>query len=114
MPASAAAGAGFRGLLALVATQQLDHLLAHPGQLSAQLDQHLGGNALALTDQTEQNVLGTDVVVAELQRLAQAQLQDLLGTRGERDVPGRGLLALADDLLDLAADALQRDAQRLQ
>src|SRR6202011_4614162 len=34
--------------------------------------------------------------------------------RGERDVPRRGLLALADDLLDLAADALQRDAQRLQ
>ena len=112
--AATATGAGFGGLLALVAAQQLDHLLAHPGQLGAQLDQHLGGDALALTDQAEQNVLGADVVVAELQRLAQAQLENLLGARGERDVPGRGLLALADDLLDLAADALQRDAQRLQ
>ena len=27
---------------------------------------------------------------------------------------GRGLLALADDLLDLAADGLQRDAEALQ
>src|ERR1700722_143399 len=109
--ATTASGTGLRGLLALVAAQQLDHLLAHPGQLGAQLDQHLGGNALTLTDQTEQNVLGADVVVAELKRLAQAQLQNLLGARGERDVTGRSLLALADDLLDLAADTLQRDAQ---
>ena len=29
-------------------------------------------------------------------------------------MPRRGLLALADDLLDLAADSLQRDPQRLQ
>ena len=112
--AAAAAGAGFRGLLALVAAQQLDDLLAHPGQLGAQLHQHLGGDALTLADQAEQNVLGADVVVAELQRLAQAQLQHLLGARGERDVAGRRLLALADDLLDLAAHAFQRDAQRLQ
>jgi hypothetical protein len=59
-------------------------------------------------------VLGTDVVVAELQRLAQRQLQDLLGPRRERDMPRRCLLALADDLLNLLADRLQADAQRLQ
>ena len=112
--AAAAAGAGFRGLLALVSAQQLDDLLTHPGQLGAQLHQHLGGDALTLPNQAEQNVLGADVVVAELQRLAQAQLQHLLGARGERDVARRRLLALADDLLDLAANAFQRDAQRLQ
>ena len=92
---------GRRGLLALVAVQQLDHLLAHPVQVGAQLDQHLGGHALTLTDQAEQDVLGADVVVAELQRLAQRQLEHLLRARRERDVPGRRLLALADDLLDL-------------
>jgi hypothetical protein len=59
-------------------------------------------------------VLGADVVVAELQRLAQRQLQHLLGARGERDVSTGRLLALADDLLDLLAHALQRDAQRLK
>ena len=112
--ATAASGAGFGGLLALVAGQQLDDLLAHAGELGAQLDQHLGGDALALADEAEQDVLGADVVVAELQRLAQAQLEHLLGARGERDVTGRGLLALTDDLLDLAAHTLQRDAQRLE
>jgi hypothetical protein len=52
--------------------------------------------------------------VAELQRLAQAQLEHLLGARGERDVPGRRLLALADDLLHLLAHGLERDAEALQ
>jgi hypothetical protein len=59
-------------------------------------------------------VLGADVVVAELQRLAKAQLQDLLGTRREGDVTARGLLTLTDDLLDLLPDRLERDAQALQ
>ena len=82
--AAAATGAGLRGLLALVAAQQLDDLLTHAGQLGAQLDEHLGGDALALTDQAEQDVLGADVVVAELQRLAQAQLETFLarGVKG--------------------------------
>ena len=106
--------AGRGGLLALVAGEQLDDLLADPVEVGAELDQHLGGDALALADQAEQDVLGADVVVAELQRLAQRELQDLLGARGERDVPARRLLALADDLLDLRAHGLQRDAQRLQ
>ncbi|SKT88236.1 Protein of uncharacterised function (DUF3170) [Mycobacteroides abscessus subsp. abscessus] len=111
---ASATGTRFCGLLALVATEQLDDLLTHPSQLGAQLDEHLCGHALALTNQAEQDVLGADVVVAELQRLAQAQLQHLLGTRSERNVPGRRLLTLADDLLDLAAHPFQRDAQRLE
>ena len=70
-------GAGCRwrarggGLLALGALQQLDHLLADPAGVSAQLDQHLDGDAPALAHQAEQDVLGADVVVAQLQRLAQ-------------------------------------------
>ena len=112
--AATAAGTGLRGLLALVAGQQLNDLLPDPGQFGAELDQHLGGDTLTLTDQAEQNVLGADVVVAELQRLAEAELEHLLGTGSERDVSRRRLLTLADDLLDLAADTLERDAQRLQ
>ena len=50
-------------------------------QVGAELHEHLGGDALALTDEAEQDVLGADVVVAELQRLAQRQLEDLLGPR---------------------------------
>ena len=59
-------------------------------------------------------MLGADVVVAELQRLAQRQLEHLLGPGRERDVPGRRLLALADDLLDLLPHRVQADPQRLQ
>ncbi len=84
----AGAGALGRALLAAgVAGQQLDDLLAHARQVGPQLHEHLGGDAFAFADQPEQDVLGADVVVAELQRFAQAQLQDLLCPGRERDVP---------------------------
>ena len=102
------------GLLALVAREQLDDLLAHLVEVRAELDEHLGGDALTLADEPEQDVLGADVVVAELQRFAQRQLEDLLGARREGDVPGRLLLALADDVLHLLAHRVERDAERLQ
>ena len=105
---------GLAGLLALEAAEQLDDLLADAVEVGAELLQHLGGHALALADQAEQDVLGPDVGVAELQRLAQGQLEHLLGARGERDVPAGRLLALADDLLDLGAHGLQADVEALQ
>ncbi len=115
----AAGTGGLAGLLggaagALVAREQLDDLLADPGQVGAELHEHLGRHALALTDEAEEDVLGADVVVPQLERLAQRQLQDLLGAWGEGDVPGWRRAALADDLLDLAAHGLERDAERLE
>src|SRR5690606_14955711 len=108
-------GAGLLGLAgAAVAGEQLDDLLADPAEVGAQLHQHLGGHTLALTDEAEEDVLGADVVVAELQRLAERQLEDLLGPWGEGDVTRRRRAALADDLLDLAAHGLERDAERLE
>ena len=90
---------------------QLDDLLAHAADVGAEPDEHLRGDAFAFADEPEQDVLGADVVVAELQRFAQRQLEHLLGARRERDVaPGR-LLASPDDLLDLAADRLEGDAE---
>jgi hypothetical protein len=59
-------------------------------------------------------VLGADVVVPQLERLPERELQDLLGPGRERDVSGRSGLALTDDVLDLLADGLQRDPQGLQ
>ncbi len=69
---------------ALVAGEQLDDLLAHAGQVGAELDEHLGGDALALTDEAEQDVLGADVVVAELERFTQGEFEHLLraGVKG--------------------------------
>ena len=58
-------------------------------------------------------MLGSDVRVAELQRLAQRQLENLLGTWSERNVTTRRGLTRADDLLHLLAHSIQADAKRL-
>src|SRR5699024_3244880 len=71
-------GARSDRLLALVAGQELDDLLTHTVEVGAELRQHLGGDALALTNEAEQDVLGADVVVAELQGLAERELEHLL------------------------------------
>jgi hypothetical protein len=101
-------------LLALVAREKLDHLLANAVEIGTQLDEHLGCNAFTLADEAEQDVLRTDVVVPELQRFAQAQLENLLRTGREGDVAGRLLLTLADNVLDLLAHCVERDVERLQ
>src|SRR4029450_12471238 len=94
-----------------VAGQELDHGLADAVEVGAELLQDLGGDALALADQPEQDVLGADVVVTELERLPKRELEDLLGARGERDVPARRGLALADDLLNLLTHGLEGDVE---
>ncbi len=101
-------------LLARVAREELDDLLTDAREVGAQLHQHLRGDAFAFADQPEEDVLGADVVVAELERLAQRELEDLLGAGGEGDVAGRSLAAVADDLLDLRAHGLEGDAERLE
>src|SRR5262245_14798877 len=45
-------------------------------------------------------MLRPDVVVPQLERLAERELEDLLGARRERDRAGRRALAAPDDLLD--------------
>src|SRR4051794_34159618 len=108
-------GAGLLAALAtLVAGEQLDDLLADLVELRAELDEDLGGDALALADQAEQDVLGADVAVAELERLAERVLEDLLRAGREGNVAGRGLLPLADDLLDLGPDRFERDVERFE
>src|SRR6266545_2636303 len=108
--------AGWLALLARAwrAVQQAQHLLVQPGVVSAELDQHLRGDTLALAAQAQQEVLGAEVVVAQPQRLAQGDLHDLLGPGRRRDVPDRSHRPAADDLLHLGAHGLQRDAKRRQ
>src|SRR5258706_426401 len=50
---------------ALAPAEELGDLLADPVQGEAQRRQRLGGHALALAEQAEQDVLGADVVVAQ-------------------------------------------------
>ena len=76
---------GARGAAAgtAVAGEQLDDLLAHAGEVCAELHQDLGGHALALANEAEEDVLGADVVVAELEGLAEADSSRTFLARGE-------------------------------
>ena len=102
------------GLLALVARHELDDLLAHPAEVGSEAHQHGGGDALALAHETEEHVLGADVAVAELQRLAQRELEDLLGPRRERRGAARRGAGHADRLFDLLAHGLEGDPEGLE
>ena len=115
LPPGRSAGMGATGLvLALDAGQQLNDGLADLVEVGAELLEHLGGDALPFSDQAEEDVLGSDVVVAELERLAQRELEHLLGARRERDVAARSLRALTDDLDDLGTNRLEADAHALE
>ena len=105
---------GCRTLTSLVAREQLNDLLAHTSQVGAQADEDLGGDTLALAYEAEQHVLGADVVVTQLKRLTEGQLEDLLRTWRERRRPRRGGPRWPDRLLDFLAHGLQRDAERLE
>ena len=96
------------------AGQHADDLVADLLGVGIEVEQDAGGNALVLADEAEQDVLGADVVVAERQGLAQRQLENLLGARGERDLARRHLFALADDARDVGAHVFHRDVEGVE
>ena len=96
------------------AGEHADDLVADLLGVGVEVEQDAGGDALVLAHEPEQDVLGADVVVAERERLAQRELEHLLGARRERDLPGGDLLAGADDAHDLGAHALHGDVEALQ
>src|SRR6266487_474378 len=80
---------------------------------------HAGGRLVGRPGQAEQQVLAADLLVAQRDRLPEAQLQRLLRLPGERELaaPARGSAvqrAGAERLLDTAADCLEVDADALQ
>ena len=67
------------------------------------LDEHLRPDALALGENPQEDVFGSDVVVAETESFVQRQLENLLGSRRERRLaaladPRRGTDGLNDEL----------------
>ena len=94
------------GALTAIRAQHLDDGLADAVQVGTMRRDDLRGDALAFPDQAEQDVLGADVVVVQLQRFAQGQFQGLLGSRGERDVPGHRRAAGADQADNLLTHPL--------
>ena len=73
-----------------------------------------GGDALALADEAEQQVLRADVVVAEAARLVDGQLDDALRARRQADLADDRAVAAADDELDGGPDLGQLDVHVLE
>ena len=71
------------GRLLLALADDVLHLLAHGVERDAERLEGLGGDALALVDETEQDVLGADVVVVEHLRLFLGEDDDATGAVGE-------------------------------
>ena len=90
-----------------IATDQVDGGAAQLAKIDVHLDQHLGADAFAFMNQTEQDMLGADIAVPQLQRLTQRQLQHLPGMRGEGNVAVRRGIPLTDHLFDLFAGVIQ-------
>ena len=86
------------------------HLGANLGGVSVEVLEHAGGDALTLAEQTEEKVLGADVVVAELASLLEGELEHALGAGGEGDLDSHETGTATDDLLNLDARLLQADA----
>ena len=84
----------------------MQNLISHAVEVCAELHQNLSGNAFAFSNQTKQDVLGTDVGMIDLKSFAQAQFQYFFCSRSEWDVSTRGLLPVADDLLNLLPNSL--------
>ena len=94
--------------------QQREDPLAELCQPGALLHEDLGGHSLALAHQSEKDVLGADVVVTELERFPQRELEHLLGSGREGDLTCRLARSSADDRLNSRSGRLQADAELVQ
>ena len=73
--------------------------------------EHLGSNPVALTEQAEQNVFGTDITVIKRLGFLGCEREDLFHARGVRNAPGYFLVGAGADLsLDLHADSFEVEA----
>lgn len=110
-PAVAASPASQAGAHLRSAGEQLHDRLAHPVELGPKGLKDLESHPFALPDEAEENVLSTDVVLAELHGLSERKLQSLLGMGRERDPAGPRPLMSTDDRLNSLPDDVGRDAE---
>ncbi len=103
------AGPGRRAL-----GQDPDDLVADLVEIDAQRLQDARGDALALADQSEQQVLRPDVVVAEASRLVDGQLDHPFRARGQPDLTDDRSIAATDDELDGRPHLRQLDVHVLE
>ena len=95
--------------------EQVQDFLADFFQLQTEIHQYLRGNAFLLAEQTQQQMLGTDVVVIEVASLFHRVLNDFLGTRCLRQFAHRDhVRSRLHDFLDFVANASQVDIEVFQ
>ena len=103
------------GTRIVLVAEQRQRLLPDLVEPRAQRLENLGGDGLAFLHQPEQQVLGADVVVAELARFLDRQLQHALRLRGERDLTERQRLREAGQgPLDLRLHRFEPQPETLQ
>ena len=83
-------------------------------EVDAERLEDAGGDALALADEAEQQVLRADVVVAEPAGLVDGQLDDALRPRRQADLADDRAVAAADDELDRRPHLRQLDVHVLE
>ena len=83
-------------------------------EVHAERLQDAGGDALALADEAEEQVLRADVVVAEAPGLVDGQLDDPLRPRRQPDLADDRSIAAPDDELDRGAHLGQLDVHVLE
>ena len=94
--------------------QDADDLVAHLVEVDAEALEDAGGDALALADEAEQEMLRADVVVAEAAGLVDGQLDHPLGARRQAHLADDGAVPAADDELDRRPHLGQLDVHVLE
>src|SRR5262249_54896795 len=108
-------GRALRAALAAAgAREHPDDLVPDLLRVRVEVEQDARRDAFVLAHEAEQDVLGADVVVAERQGFTECQFENLLGARGERNLPRRHLVALADDPRNLRPNLLGGNVERLE
>ena len=98
----------------LITRQQLNNLLTYTTEVGTQLDENLGGNSFAFANESEQDVLGADVVMTQLQCFTQRQFENFFGTRCERNMTRWRRSTLANNFFNLSAYCFERNTQSFQ
>ena len=94
--------------------QDADDLVADLVEVDAEALEDAGGDALALADEAEQQVLRADVVVAEAAGLVDRELDDALRARRQADLADDRAIPSPDDELDRGADLGELDVHVLE
>jgi hypothetical protein len=87
--------------------KQMDHLISDLRDVGAEPENHPGHDAVILIGKCEEEVLGTDVVMAERLSFAETGVEHLVGSAGEWRVADGRLRRSGGQVLDLAARVLK-------